>query len=114
MKHCTTLAGESVTIKHIEYLQFDESLEELFEQVKSRVQAAEPVTPEAVVAVTVVALGDTLSGLSVEDQLELKTVVDSPRDLTAPSGGAAVAAVFSAVLSTIGSWRAAHSPVVPA
>ena len=114
MKHCTTLAGESVTIKHIEYLQFDESLEELFEQVKSRVQADEPVTPEAVVAATVVALGNALPSLSLEDQLELKTVVGYPSDLPASPDERAISVVFSAVLSTIGSWRAADATAVPA
>mgnify|MGYP000574977061 CR=1 FL=1 len=114
MKHCTTLAGESVTIEHVEYLQFKKSIDELFEQVKTRVQAAEPVTPDTVIGTTVVALGDALPSLSLEDQLELKTVIDYPGDPAASSNDHSIAIVFSSVLSTIGSWRAADATAISA
>jgi len=106
MKHRTTLAGESVMIDHAEQIQIEGSVEELFDEVAQRVRETAPATPQAVVSEMVVALGREIPSLLLEDQLELKTVVDYPGDPAVCPESSLLAHVFVTLLSTVGSWRA--------
>jgi len=113
MKYCTSLNGVAISIAHYDHLDWKASLNVAFGAVQSRVRSEQPTTPSETVDAVITALSGHLSGLSIEDTLELSAVVEYPGEADQLPETVATAETVEAVLNEFAQWQATTAEQVP-